>query len=99
MQYIPSALLLIESILSFYKYFSPKSLFGPSFLDLIFGVIFIFFAYIIFKNPKNRAWQWAVIIISLLLGPGGFIGFGGLIALGLAISFILISKQSVSSLK
>jgi len=47
-----------------------------------------------YKNVKNKIVQWAAIIISLLFGPGGFIGFGGLFALALAASFMLLPKKA-----
>jgi hypothetical protein len=96
MQYIPVFFLIAEAALSFYKYLAPSGYFGPSVLDLILGVIFVILAFAAYKNAKNKLLQWAAIIISLLLGPGGFIGFGGLFALLLAFSFVVLSKKAKS---
>jgi len=92
-RYIPSVILIIESILSFYKYFSPRSYFGPNVADLIFGLVFVILAFVMNRKSNSRVLQWLVVFISLLFGPGGPIGFGGLLALVLAASFILLSKN------
>lgn len=94
MQYAPAFFLIAEAGLSFYKYFAPRSYFGPSVLDLVLGAIFVLLSFAVYKNVKNRVLQWATIIISLIFGPGGFIGFGGLFALALAVSFVVLSKKA-----
>lgn len=94
MKYLPSLFLLSEAGLSFYQYFAPRSYFGPSVLDIIIGTVFAILSFATYKNSQNRFIQWAAIIISLLFGPGGFIGFGGLFALALTISFVVLSKKA-----
>ena len=94
MRYIPILLLIAESGLSFYTYFSPRNYYGTSVFHLILGAIFVLLAFAMYKNVKNKIVQWAAIIISLLFGPGGFIGFGGLFALALAASFMLLPKKA-----
>lgn len=66
---------------------------GPSFFDLILGAVFLVLGIISFKKYQNRLFQWVVIIFSMIMGPGGFIGIGGLSALLLAIYFIFLSKN------
>jgi len=96
-RYFPTFILIVESVLSFYKYFYPRSFFGPNILDIILGLVFLVLAFFVYKNNQNRVSQWVVIILSLFLGPGGFIGFGAIAALLLAISFIVVSKKSKST--
>lgn len=94
MKYFPTFIVVGEALLSFYKYLEPRGFFGPSVLDIILGFVFLTMAYVVYKKPQNRILQWAVILLSLLLGPGGFIGLGGLSALLLAIYFMLLARKS-----
>lgn len=94
MLYIPVILLLSEAALFFYKYFVPNSFRWPSKLDLIYGAIFLVLAFAVHKNTKKKVIQWVAIIASLILGPGGFIGFGGIFAIALAVSFVVLSKKA-----
>lgn len=94
---IPIFLLSIEGVLSFYKYVRPVGLFGPNILDIIIGFIFISLAvlYFYFEGVKLRVLQWMIILFSLIFGPGGFIGLGGVFALLLAIAFTFTSKKNL----
>lgn len=95
MNYIPSIILFIESVLSFYTFLAPRGFSGPNPSSLILGFVFLITAVVgLNKKYQNRLFQWVVILFSLIMGPGGFIGYGGLSALLLAIFFAVTSKKS-----
>jgi hypothetical protein len=93
MNYISASLLFIESALYFYMFLFPRGYLGQNPLELILGFIFLVLGVVGIKKYQNRLFKWFVILFSLLLGPGGFIGIGGLCALLLAIYFIILSKN------
>lgn len=94
MNYIPSAVLFIESVLSIYLFLVPRVFSDSSPLSIILGLIFLIAAVIgLNKKYQNRLFQWVTIIFSLIMGPGGFIGVGGISALVLAVVYIILSKK------
>lgn len=90
MNYIAPLVLLIEALMSIF----PHGIFKAGSLNLIFFTTFLILAVTVFKKPHNKIIQWIAIIISLIFGAGGFLGYGGIFAIVLAIIFFIQSRKT-----
>ncbi len=90
MNYIAPLVLLIEALMSIF----PHGIFRAGLYNLIFFSTFFILAVTVFKKAHNKIIQWLAIIISLLFGAGGFLGYGGLFAIALAIIFFIQSRKA-----
>ena len=97
MNIIPSVILFAESALTLYIFIFPSSYSEKSYVTLILCLILLILGVVGLKKHQNRLFQWLSIIFSVILGPGGFIGAGGISGLLLAITFIVLSKKSKQS--
>lgn len=94
MKYLPAGILAFEGLASFYKYFFGLAYFR-SWADLVYGVLFLFLAYWASSHRADKYFPWLAVLLSFLLGPGGFLGLGGLCAIALAIAFFLNQPRPV----
>lgn len=99
MNYTIAAILAIEGVLFIYGYFNVRSISGSSVLDLVLAAVFLALGFFALKKFQNRIFQWITIIMSLIMGPGGYIGIGGLAALLLAVFYMLSSGRSKSKVQ
>lgn len=86
-RYIAAAILALEAIYLIYTTFFVYS-YTKSYIPLVYVVLFISLAYLTLTHFQNRLVQWPAIILSMLIGFGGFLGAGWLSALILAIIYI-----------
>ncbi len=92
LKYLPPVILLIEALYPLYVVFFTFSVY-KNYFYLLYSIILLILAFFSYKSSHNRLIQWLTIIASLLWGLGGFLGLGWLLALVLAVIYILDHKN------
>ena len=90
---LTSLLLIIQGILPIYGIFFTFSIYKNIPVLSIEGAIFFILAFFSYIKFHNRFVQWIAIIYSLIKGFGGFLGFGWIFAIILAVLYILGGKK------
>src|SRR3989344_6937648 len=90
---LTSLLLIIQGILPIYGIFFTFSVYKNIPVLAIEGAIFFILAFFSYIKFHNRFVQWIAIIYSLIKGFGGFLGFGWIFAIILAVLYIIGRKK------
>lgn len=90
MNFIAPLVLIIEALMNIF----PHGIFSDGLYNLIFFATFVILAVVVFKKPHNKIIQWLAILISLIFGAGGFLGYGGIFAIVLGIIFYIQSRRN-----